>query len=220
MKIVEVSHVIEPDMKTYPGLPAPRRKVLFDHEASRARYNNAAEFLIASLELCGNTGTYLDAPYHRFAGGADLAGLPLERLAHVPAAVVDATDFPGRALGPELFRGLDLADRAVLIRTDCSRHWGTEHYFTLNPFLTAEACAYLLGAGVRFAGIDAMNIDDIEDPSRPAHTKLLGAGVPVCEHMTNLAQVPASGGFLHAAPIAWRGGASFPVRAYVILPDP
>ena len=62
-----------------------------------------------------------------------------------------------------------------------------------------------------------MNIDDITDLARPAHTILLGAGIPICEHMTNLAALPAQGGRLHAVPIAWQGGATFPVRAYVQL---
>ena len=213
---IEVSHAVEPGMETYPGLPVPRAEVVWDYDASRARYQNQAEFFIASLHLCGNTGTYVDAPIHRYRGGTDLAGLPLASLAHLPVALVDATGVADRALGPELFHGLDLAEKAVLVRTDWSRHWGTEAYFGANPFLTAEACRHLLAARARFAGIDSLNIDDTHDPRRPAHTLLLGAGVPVCEHMTNLAAVPAEGGFLHAVPIAWRGGASFPVRAYVL----
>jgi kynurenine formamidase len=105
----------------------------------------------------------------------------------------------------------------VLVRTDWSRHWGTDRYFAPNPFLTADACELLVQAGVRFVGIDSLNIDDIEDLARPAHTLLLGAGIPVCEHLTNLASVPPEGAYLHAVPIAWVGGATFPVRAYVLV---
>ena len=71
---------------------------------------------------------------------------------------------------------------------------------------------------MKFTGIDSLNIDDTNDLSRPAHTKLLGTGIPICEHMTNLAAVPATETFLHAVPIAWVGGATFPVRAYVMQP--
>ena len=81
--------------------------------------------------------------------------------------------------------------------------------------MTADACEALVAAGVAFVGIDLLNIDDIGDLARPAHTILLGAGVPICEHMTNLASI-TSGGRLHAVPIAWVGGATFPVRAYVV----
>lgn len=202
-------------MKTYPGLPEPSASVVFSYDESRERYQGQAEFFIASLHLCGNTGTYVDSPIHRFRGGTDLAGLPLQRLADLETVVLDCSEGE-RAIGPEALAGVELRYRAVLIRTDFSRFWGTPEYFGANPFLTAEACEMLVRSGALFVGIDSLNIDDVTDPSRPAHTKLLGAGIPICEHMTNLADVPLSGGRLHAVPIAWVGGASFPVRAYVI----
>jgi arylformamidase len=153
---------------------------------------------------------------HRHRGATDLAGLPLERVAHVPVKVFDARGL-GRAIGPELFADADLKGAAVLVRTDFSRHWRTEQYGRDNPFLTQAACERLVAAGAAFVGIDSLNIDDIADLARPAHTLLLGAGIPVCEHMTNLAALPKDAGRLHAVPIAWRGGATFPVRAYVQL---
>ena len=156
----------------------------------------------------------MDAPIHRYRGGADLASLPLERLADVEVVVVDATK-AGRAIGAEAFASVNVQGRAVLVRTDFSRHWGTEAYFSSNPFVTADAAQLLAFEHAAFVGIDSLNIDDTADPSRPAHTILLGAGIPICEHMTNLVSV-SSGGRLHAVPIAWVGGASFPVRAYVL----
>jgi arylformamidase len=205
-------------MKTYPGLPEPKVDVIVDYESSRERYGGKAEFFIASLHLCGNTGTYVDSPHHRYPTGVDLADLPLGRIAHVPAVVIDATS-AGLAIGPEVFRGVELTGRAVLVRTDFSKHWGTDAYFTGHPFLSAHSVDVLVATGPAFVGIDSLNIDDTGDLSRPAHTKLLGAGIPVCEHMTGLAEVPATGTRLHAVPIAWVGGATFPVRAYVIAEE-
>jgi arylformamidase len=214
-RFIDVSHPIVEGMETYRPLPPPRVEVLNDYDASR--YDGKAEFLIASLHLCGNTGTYVDAPRHRFRDGTDLAGLPLEHLADLEVVVVDATN-AGRAIGPDALSAGDLRGKALLVRTEFSRHWGTETYFSDNPFLTAESCERLLAAGVGFVGIDSLNIDDIADMARPAHTTLLRAGVPICEHMTNLAAV-TSGGRLHAVPIAWVGGGTFPVRAYVMADD-
>jgi arylformamidase len=214
-RFIDLSHPIVEGMETYRPLPPPSVEVLNDYDASR--YEGKAEFLIASLHLCGNTGTYVDSPRHRFRDGADLAGLPLERLANLEVVVVDATR-AGRAIGPAALPTGDLRDKALLVRSDFSRHWGTESYFSDNPFLTGEACERLLAAGVAFVGIDSLNIDDIADMTRPAHTTLLRAGVPICEHMTNLAAVP-SGGRLHAVPIAWVGGGTFPVRAYVLADE-
>jgi arylformamidase len=215
-RFVELSHQIVPGMKTYPGLPEPKVEILLDYEASHERYQNQAEFYIASLHLCGNTGTYVDSPRHRYRSGIDLAGLSLERLASLPTLVIDATT-AGRAIGGDAFRTLDLTGRAILFRTDFSKHWGTPAYFADNPFLTADAATLLVSKQPAFVGIDSLNIDDTGDPSRPAHTKLLGAGIPICEHMTNLEALPASGVRLHAVPIAWVGGATFPVRAYAVV---
>ena len=213
-RFIEVSHVIREGMKTYPGLPLPRAEVFLDYDASRAKYDGKAEFFIGSLHLCGNTGTYVDSPKHRHRNGVDLSGLPLERVAHVPITVVDARG--QRAIDARAFEGVNVAGRAVIVRTDFSRHFGTDAYFENNPHLTADACRLLVERGAAIVGIDSLNIDALEDLSRPAHTLLLGAGIPVCEHMTNLAAVPREG-FLHAAPIAWAGGVTFPVRAYVLV---
>ena len=215
-RFIELSHQIVPGMKTYPGLPEPKVEVLLDYEASRERYQNQAEFYIASLHLCGNTGTYVDAPRHRYRNGIDLADLSLERLANLPTLVIDATQ-AGRAIGSNNFRDVDLTGRAILFRTDFSKHWGTPAYFAENPFLTADAAELLVSKQPAFVGIDSLNIDDTGDPSRPAHTGLLGAGIPICEHMTNLKALPPSGAVLHAVPIAWVGGGTFPVRAYAVV---
>jgi kynurenine formamidase len=212
-RFIDVSHPVVEGMETYRPLPTPRVEVLNNYDA--ARYNGKAEFLIASLHLCGNTGTYIDSPRHRFREGADLAGLPLERLADLPVVVADATG-AGRAIGPDLLPDGDLRGKAVLVRTDFSRHWGTDSYFSGNPYLTAGASRKLVDAQPALVGIDSLNIDDTADMSRPAHTLLLGAGIPICEHMTNLESLTSGAGRLHAVPIAWVGGGTFPVRAYIV----
>ena len=212
-RFIELSHPIVEGMETYRPLPTPRVEILNEYDASR--YEGKSEFLIASLHLCGNTGTYVDSPRHRFRAGVDLAGLQLERLADLQVVVADVTRV-GRAIGPDALPTGDIKGKAVLFRTDFSRHWGAESYFSGNPFLTAEASEILAAAGPAFVGIDSLNIDDIADLSRPAHTHLLRAGIPICEHMTNLAAVASGAGRLHAVPIAWVGGATFPVRAYLV----
>ena len=212
-RFIDVSHPVVEGMETYRPLPTPRVEVLNNYDASR--YDGKAEFLIATLHVCGNTGTYVDSPRHRFREGADLAGLSLDRLADLPVVVVDATG-GGRAIGPDLLPDGDLRGKAVLVRTDFSRLWGTDSYFSGHPYLTAGASRRLVDARPALVGIDSLNIDDTADMSRPAHTLLLGAGIPICEHMTNLGSLTPGAGRLHAVPIAWVGGGTFPVRAYIV----
>lgn len=214
---IELSHPIIEGMKTYPGLPGPQAVLLFDHAGSRRKYKNQSEFLIASLHLCGNTGTYVDSPYHRFRDAPDLSDLPLASIADLDFVLVDARRNLGRGIGPQLFQNFDLQGKAVLVLTGWDQFWNQDAYFDPNPFLNEDACLYLVQAGAAFVGIDSVNIDDMADLRRPAHTVLLGHGIPICEHMTNLPALAGIQGRLHAVPIAWKGGATFPVRAYVVV---
>ena len=213
--LVDLSHEVEDGMVTYKGLPAPVICDFLSHEDSHAVYAPGTEFQIGKIDLCSNTGTYVDSPFHRYRDGVDLAGLPLERLAELDAVVVDGGG--SRAIEPAAFEGVEVAGRAVLVRTGWDRHWRTDAYFEGHPFLTAAAAAWLLDAGAVFVGIDSLNIDDTDDGTRPVHTALLGAGVPICEHMTNLAALPAEGFRFSAVPVKVRGMGTFPVRAYAAL---
>jgi len=215
MKLVELSHVIEPGLVTYPGLPGPEIIPYLTREASRARYAPGVEFAIDWIRMLGNTGTYLDSPFHRYADSADLAGVPLESVADLPIVVVPAAG--RRAIGPADLPGVAVAGAAVLLHTGWDRHWGTEAYGGDAPYLTEDGAHHLVDAGARLVGIDGVNIDDAGDPARPAHSVLLAAGVPVLEHLTNLAALPAGGARLHAASPRMAGLGSFPVRAYAVV---
>ena len=222
-RLVELSHVIEAGMTTYPGLPGPEIGPHLTRAQSRDVYAPGTEFAIDRISMVGNTGTYVDSPFHRYPDGADLSGLPLDALADLPTVVVRADAASGRgigrAIGPEALDGLDLAGHAVLLHTGWDRHWATEAYGRGAPYLTGPGARLLAEAGARLVGIDSVNLDDAESGGeRPAHSILLAAGIPVLEHLTGLERVPATGARLHAAPPRVRGFGSFPVRAYVVLP--
>jgi arylformamidase len=216
-RLVDLSHAIEHGMVTYPGIPGPVISDFLGREASRGHYAEGTTFHIARVRMVANTGTYLDAPFHRFAHGKDVAALPLERIADLPGLVIDATG-RGRALDIDVFAGRDLAGHAILVRTGWDTHWRTPRYAEGHPHLTRAAAEHLAGAGPALVGIDSLNIDDTGDAVRPAHTLLLSAGIPIVEHLTNLGALPESGFRFHAVPAPFRGLGSFPVRAYAVLP--
>lgn len=216
-RVVDLTHPIQEGMPTYPGFPPPRIGAFWTHEESRSHYDGKAEFLISRYEITGGTGTYLDSPFHRHKRAADLSKIPLERVADLPAVVVDARAQPRRALGGELLAGVELAGRGVLFRTDWSERWGTESYWEPGPFLSGELCDLLVRGGAYLVGVDFWNVDDTGDPSRPAHTRLLGAGIPIAEDLDNLAALPPSGFRLHAVPLPIVGGAAVPIRAYAVV---
>jgi kynurenine formamidase len=217
-RLIDLSHEIDPGMVTYPGLPGPVVSDFLSREASRDKYAEGTTFAIARLDMVANTGTYVDAPFHRFAGGKDVGSLPLEKLADLEGVVIDATR-AGRPIGPELFAGIEIRGRAVLVRTGWSRHWRTPAYFDGHPFLTRPAAELLVASRPALVGIDSLNIDDAGDGTRPAHTLLLEAEIPVVEHLTNLESLPAGGFRFHCAPAPFHGLGTFPVRAYAVVAE-
>lgn len=217
-RLVELSHVVRDGLVTYPGLPAPVISEHLSREASRAFYAPGVEFQIARIEMVANTGTYVDAPSHRYAEGADLAALPLDRVADLPGVVVDVRGSTGRAIGAEAFLPYELVGRAVLVLTGWSRHFGTPAYASGHPYLAEDAARYLVDAGAMLVGIDSLNIDDTTDRHRPVHSTLLRADVPVCEHLTQLDELPTTGFRFSAVPVAVEGVGTFPVRAWAAVP--
>jgi len=216
-EIIDLSHVIEDGMVTYKGLPAPHICDFWTREGSAANYDDGSTFQIGKIEMVANTGTYLDSPFHRYADGADLSELKLESLADVPGIVIRAPGENGLAVGPDAFNGRDVAGKAVLVHTGWDRHWRTDAYFGEHPYLTAEAADWLAENGAVLVGIDSCNIDNMHVRARPVHTRLLGAGIPICEHMTGLDRLPDAGFRFTAAPPKVKGMGTFPVRAYALV---
>jgi arylformamidase len=216
-RLIDLSHVIEDGMVTLKGFPAPLICDYLSREASRAIYAEGTEFHIGRIDMIANTGTYVDAPFHRYADGRDVSELPLEWVADLEGVVVRATERAGRGIGPEAFAQVDVVGKAVLVHTGHAAHWGTDAYFDDHPFLTRAAAEHLRDAGARLVGIDSLNIDDTGDGARPVHTVLLGADILVAEHLRGLEQLPDAGFRFYAVPVKVKGFGTFPVRAFAAV---
>lgn len=211
---IDLSHTIEHGMVTYRGLPAPLICDYLSREASRQHYSEGTEFHIGRIDMVANTGTYLDSPFHRFADGKDLSELPLSSLAGLSGVVV-RTDKP--RISRHAFAGLDLRGKAVLVQTGWDRHWRTDAYFEGHPYLTEDAAQFLKANGARLVGIDSHNIDSTSDGRRPVHSILLGAEIPIVEHMTGLQHLPDSDFRFYAIPPKVKAFGTFPVRAFAMV---
>jgi kynurenine formamidase len=214
MSNADLSHTIEDGMTTYPGLPAPEISDHLSREESRSHYEEGTEFHIGRIGMVGNTGTYLDVPFHRYPDGLDLADLPIEDVVGLPGLVIPSGDI---AIGPGAVFGKDVAGRAVLFHTGWDQHWGTLRYGAGgHPHLTPGAAEALIEGGAVLVGIDSVNLDDTATGSRPAHSALLAAGIPIVEHLTGLDRIPTDGFRFSAVPVKVRGMGSFPVRAFAV----
>jgi kynurenine formamidase len=216
-RVIDVSHAIAAGMITYPGMPGPEIAEHLSRDAAERAYGPGVRFHIGRISMVANTGTYVDAPFHRFDDGADLARLPVSRFAALDGLVVRLTGSQARAITPVELVPYDVAGKAVLLHTGWDRHWGTPGYGVAAPFVTAAATRWLVDHGAALVGIDSVNIDDTGDLTRPAHTGLLGAGIPIVEHLCRLGELPPSGFAFHAAPPAVEQLGTFPVRAYAVI---
>ena len=219
-RLIDLSHPIYDGLVTYPGLPAP---VIEDHlsrEASKEKYAPGTEFSIGRITMVGNTGTYMDSPFHRYADGADLAGIDLARVVDIPGIVVRVGQDEPRAIDRARLGDIDVRGKAVLIHTGWDRNWATDAYGSGHPFITPDAVEWLASQQPALVGIDSLNIDDAPaDGTRPAHTGLLAAGIPIVEHLTHLEELPLTGFRFTAAPSPVQGFGTWPVRAYATIED-
>jgi len=210
--LIDLSHRITDGMVTYPGLPAPVIGTHLSREAAEELYGPGLTFHIGLLTICTNTGTYIDVPFHRYADGHDLADLALEQVAGLPAVVLDHRGIETIELTAADLDGL--RGHAVLVRTDHSEHFGTERYVQGHPHLSAASAEALVAAGVSCVGIDSLNVDGTATGDRPVHSILLKAGIPIVEHLTNLAALPERGFAFTAVPPKIEGAGTFTVRAF------
>ena len=216
-QLIDLSHTIENGLITYKGLPFPVICDYLSREDSKKFYAEGTSFQIGKIEMVSNTGTYIDCPFHRYENGNDLNDTPLEHFAELKGLVIREPYQENIALDADLFKGLEIGGKALLIQTGWDIHWNTEKYFNDHPFLTENAALILKEKKVRLVGIDSHNIDDTRTNRRPVHTILLGNGILIVEHLCNLSAIPDENFIFNAIPPKFKGVGTFPVRAMARL---
>jgi kynurenine formamidase len=205
-------------MITHPGLPAPLICDFLSRKDSASRYADGVEFHIGRIDMVANTGTYIDSPFHRYADGKDISELSLRSLVNLPCTVVRVPYADALSITAKSFANVEVAGRAVLVHTGWDALWRQPAYLEKNPHLTEDAATLLVERGAALVGIDSVNIDSLTDKRRPVHTILLGAGIPIVEHLCNLGSIADDMRFF-AAPVGVRGMGTFPTRAYALTED-
>ncbi len=192
MKIFDVTLPLTSDLPVYPGDPL----------VAIERVGQAG---VQRLSLGTHAGTHVDAPAHVVEGGADVAALPLEILMG-KARVVDLP--VGERVERAELQALDLSDDLrVLLKTRQSGSGRPED----GVYLTADAAAYLVQAGLKLVGIDSLSVDRFGAADLPAHRVLLAAGVVVVEGL-DLAQVEPGDYDMACLPLRIPGADGAPAR--------
>ena len=216
-ELLDLSHTIRPDTPRFSGLDAPHIGALWTHAEAPARGYQDTTCEVTEVRFVTSIGTYLDAPYHFDPQGADIGQLDLSQLV-LPGLALDLRGqaAPDAPLPVDALNGLDVTDQALLLCTGWSDHWGDKVYHH-PPFVPRAMAERLRATRPALVGIDTMIIDSTQDPTRPAHTLLLRAGILIVENLTGLNGLVGETFTFVAAPVKVAGVAAFPVRAFAML---
>jgi arylformamidase len=179
MRLIDLSQPMYDDCPNCPGHPPVRSDVIVTHETGGWR--------LELLTLASHTGSHVDTPLHKLAGGASLDELPLETWIG-PAYIADlrdaAEDEPITA--DRLAAALpDFADDAIAL---LATGWGhrrakTETWLKHSPYLAPDGAEWLVDRGARGVGIDHFSVGGGGPINEQTHTKLLAAGVWIVEEL-------------------------------------
>ncbi len=216
-RYVDLSHTIFDGLNTYKGLPAPIICDYLSREASMGKYEDAT-FQIGKIEMVGNTGTYLDCPFHRYENGKDFSQVLLSCFVDLDGVVIKVPHADTLEIDSKHIKDFDVKSKAVLFYTGWDEFWNTEQYYENHPYLNEAAALYLKEQNVLLVGIDSLNMDNsTNNKKRPAHTILLGAEILIVEHLCNLGELPMNGFRFTAAPPKIKGIGTLPVRAFATI---
>jgi len=186
MRLIDLSQPVFHDSPNCPAHPPVRSEILCDHPERGWR--------VELLTLASHTGSHVDAPLHKIAGGASIDDIPLEQWCG-PAYIADCR---GIAAGEQVTAEMLAAklpdlptDAIVLLATG----WGekrakTDEWLRHSPCLSVDGAEWIVAKAVRGVGIDHYSIGGGTEPTNErVHTVLLGAGVWVVEELRFPAEV-------------------------------
>lgn len=242
VEIVDLTHTLAPD---FPVMVLPPEfgqcQPIRIEEVSRYDARGPGWYW-NTLTLSEHAGTHFDAPAHWISGRhlpqATVDDLPFDRLV-APAVVLD---FSRESAADEDFlltrahleaweaaHGVIEPGAWVLLRTDWSRHLGSDRYLNLksdgphSPGPAADAIEFLvrerdiIGFGTETIGTDAGQGSHLSPPY-PAHYILHGHGRYGLQCLTALDRLPPRGALLFAAPLKIRDGSGSPLRVFAMVP--
>lgn len=212
MNVIDLTHVISPEMPVYPGTEGPKLDPANTYEKDG--------FKETLLTMYSHTGTHMDAPAHLFADRSTLDVLPAAQFVG-KAAVIDCTDVGegGRITMEHVGRNPN-AQQAdfLLFRTGWGKFWGKPEYFGDYPCVTAEVVDFLIATNKKGIGLDTIGLDPIAAADLPLHRQLLTTDKTVIiENLNNLDKLPQNLFTFCALPLRYADADGSPIRAVALL---
>jgi arylformamidase len=206
---IDVSRPLAEGMIHWPGdLPYQLERV--------AEITEPGDCNLSELHTGVHAGTHIDAPLHFIADGEDVASLSLDLLCG-SAIVVHAKEPRDVGVSDLEPVGIERGDR-VLLRTVNEHLWQRPAFDESFVGISGEAASWLAARKVAAVGVDYLSIDRFHDSARPAHHRLLGAGIIVIEGV-DLAGVNPGRYEMVALPLRMIGAEGSPARVILRSPD-
>jgi arylformamidase len=216
-RVIDLSHRLTPGRQRF-LLEARSRSV--QEYLPRYTVPEGQWYIMTDVHACTHVGTHVEAPYHAFKDGKQVADLDPRSLIG-PAAVVDFTDKgAGQPIRRRemIERGASIEDGDILlIRTGLSRHYLTPKY--RRPYLETEAVDWLIERDIKALGIDCSGFENRATESNEVnHRKLLGRGISIIEDMNNLDLLKEDRVFFFALPLPVEGLDACWIRPIAVEP--
>ena len=217
MKLTDLSLQICEGMITFPVMWHPYVEVTqlgrFEVEGRETR----------KLILGTHSGTHVDAPRHFIRNGVTIDKIPLNKF-YGPAKLLDFSNLPDKAeINMKMMKDKLAGEKPnkILIRYDWDERLSSMEYYTHHPFLSCDACQYLVDIGIDLIGFDAPMPDNPlngkgSSNDSPNHTIFLSAGVVILEYLCNLKHISNDEFVISALPLSIKDGDGSPVRAIAI----
>ncbi len=223
-KLVDLTHPLNDQVPTWNGSCGFCLELKQDYDRV---------FRVNQIKMHSGIGTHMDAPSHRFQGGASISEIPLEQLI-VRACVIDVSEkadanYEISVQDVEIYErahGIIPKDALVIGYTGWERFWsdsaayrnvdenGTMHF----PAFSATAVEILLKRDIAGIAIDTLSPDCL-DSSFPVHRLMLGAGKYIIENIANCSQIPEKGSYIIALPLRAEASTESPIRAVALIPN-
>ena len=181
MKLIDLSQPLYHECPNCPTHPRLQATTIADHAAD--------DWRMELLTLASHTGSHLDAPLHKLAGGMSIDGYPLEAFVG-DAYIADLRDSEAdrpidAALLQERLSGKSLQDAIVLLATG----WGdkrarNDEWLYHSPFLTPDGAQWLADQKIRGVGIDHYSVGGPHEPlNGNTHEVLLSRNIWILEEL-------------------------------------
>lgn len=213
MNIVDLTHLIRPDMPVYPGTEGPK--------LSPANTVERDGFCETLLTMYSHTGTHMDAPAHLFMDRPTLDAFPASAFCGT-ALTIDCSKLTGgaRITMDRIRPRLAEAEQAdfLLFFTGWSRHWGRDAYFDGFPVMAREVAEFLIRTKKKGVGLDAISVDAVGDAALPIHKLLLkNADIVIVENLVNLEQTLGAPFTFFSLPLKYANADGAPARVVALL---